>query len=98
MSVSKNLLFCLICFLPVVGISQATRDTINELKTNRSKPAFYKAPNGKIYPVQFVSDPSEAISIQSAICSEDIFSGTNHALRSDSLPRAFCFFTWNSQP
>ena len=71
--------FLLPLLLPLLSISQTKVDTINVLKTNRTKPAFYKAPNGKIYPVKFVADPSAPFTTQSIKCGEDLFSGKHRA-------------------
>ena len=79
MSIKRKISICLLCVLPVFCYGQAKRDTIAVLKTNRSKPAFYKAPNGKIFPVKFIADPDEQFAIQSAKCGEDIFSGKDRA-------------------
>jgi hypothetical protein len=74
----KPLLFLLFYFIPFLSVGQNNTDTIVTLK-NRTKAAFYKAPNGKIYPVKFIADSNEPISTQSAQCGEDEFSGIDRA-------------------
>jgi hypothetical protein len=61
-------------------MSQPARDTITELKTDRTKPAIYKAPNGKFYKVTFVADPTAQIAIQTLKCGIDTFFGKDRAI------------------
>ncbi len=83
-------------FIPLFSYGQNKHDTITTLKTNRTKPAFYKAPNGKIYPVSFVSDPNETAMIELAKCGEDLFSGKDRAKAKTSFVNGVTFKSFTS--
>ena len=87
MRITQLLISLIIFLLPLFLPAQIKKDTITLLKTNRTKPAFYKAPNGKVYPVTFVSDPDESFSTQSAKCGEDLFSGKDRAKAKTSFAK-----------
>lgn len=81
--------FLCLCFLVFSFDAMSQRvDTVGVLKTNRSKPAIYKAPNGKVYKVRFVADPTEPFTTESAKCGEDIYSGKDRAVAKTSLAGA----------
>ncbi len=90
------LLFLFSCCVHFFSYGQNRHDTITGLKTNRTKPAFYKAPNGKIYPVSFVSDHNETSMIESSKCGEDLFSGKDRAKAKTSFVNGVKFKSFTS--
>ncbi len=91
----KIFIFLLFYITPFLSIAQTNRDTIVTLK-NQTKRAFYKAPNGKIYPVKFIADSNEPFSTESAQCGEDEFSGTDRAKAKTSFVRGVPFKSFAS--
>lgn len=74
-------LFSVLCLSGLSTFCQATKDTITTLSTNRTSPAIYKAPDGKLYKVKFIADPSEkkVSGPEDLTCGEDTYSGTDRA-------------------
>ena len=72
------------------------KDTITVLKTDRTKPAIYKAPNGKLYKVTFVSDPSAPFGIETLKCGEDTYSGRDRAIAKTSFVKGVTTTSFNS--
>lgn len=91
----KASIFLLFYITPLLSAGQNNRDTIVTLK-NQTKRAFYKAPNGKIYPVRFIADSNEPFSIQSAQCGEDEFTGTDRAKAKTSFVTGVPFKSFTS--
>ena len=65
--------------------SQSVTDTITTLKTNRTKPAVFKAANGKFYKVTFASDPLRPAAGKSINCREVVFAGKDRAAAKTSF-------------
>lgn len=89
----SSLIFILCSFM---ATSQPIKDTITELKTDRTGQAIYKAPNGKTYKVRFVSDPSVPFSPQTLKCGEDIYSGKDRAAAKTSYVKGISTTSFNS--
>jgi hypothetical protein len=81
----KFILSFLFIFCSFGASSQVIKDTITILNTDRTKPAIYKTPNGKLYKVKFVADPSTPIGVETLMCGEDEFSGTDRATAKTSF-------------
>ena len=88
-----SLIFILCSF---IASSQIIKDTITVLKTDRTKPAIYKAPNGKLYKVRFVSDPSAPFGTETLKCGEDTFSGKDRAIAKTSFVKGVPATSFNS--
>ncbi len=76
--------------------SQIIKDTITVLKTDRVKPAIYKAPNGKLYKVTFVADPTAPIEVETLMCGQDTYTGKDRAIAKTSFVKNVPAVSFNS--
>jgi hypothetical protein len=96
MCLSKLFLNVVCSLFTCIASSQPVIDTITTLQTNRTKPAVFKAPNGKFYKVTFKSDPSRPATKQSINCGEVVFAGKHRAAAKTSFVTGVATKSFNS--
>ena len=79
-----------------IASSQPVTDTITTLQTNRTKPAVFKAPNGKFYKVSFASDPSKRAAAKPKDCGDIVFAGKHRAAAKTSFVTGVAAKSFNS--
>ena len=93
MCLTKSFLSFVCSLFTCIASSQSFTDTITTLKTNRTKPAVFKATNGKFYKVTFVSDPSQ---LTPGNCGEVVFAGKDRGAAKTSFVTSAAAKSFNS--